>query len=43
MEDSPADIKAKNIQIDIQKAMDSAAEHPQKRWKLMIQTVEKYP
>jgi hypothetical protein len=34
MEDSPADIKAKNIQIDIQKAMDSAAEHPQKRWKL---------
>jgi hypothetical protein len=28
IEDSPMDIKAKNIQIDIQKAMDSAAKHP---------------
>ena len=31
---SPADIRAKNVQIDIQKAMESAAENPQKRRKL---------
>jgi hypothetical protein len=34
IKDSPADIRAKNIQIDIANAMASAAQHPQKRRKL---------
>jgi hypothetical protein len=33
-EDSPADARAKNIQINIEHAIASAAEHPQKRRKL---------
>jgi hypothetical protein len=33
-EDSPADIRAKNVQIDIQNAMDTALANPQKRRKL---------
>jgi hypothetical protein len=33
-EDSPADTRAKNIQINIESAMATAVAHPQKRWKL---------
>jgi hypothetical protein len=33
-EDSPTDTRAKNVQIDIEKAMESASKHPHKRRKL---------